>query len=131
MIDRLLEREPERTRADAALVCDMSYYAPGIPGVYTALRGMCYAELTVRTLQRDLHSGTYGGVAPNAIETLVRLLADLKDETGRINIPKIYKSVIKPSKAELRDWNRLPFKKKEYLRDEVTAKARIEVELLS
>lgn len=123
MIDGLLEREPERTRADAVLVCDMSYYAPGIPGVYTALRGMCYAEVTVRTLQRDLHSGTYGGVAPNALETLVRLLADLKDKNGRINIPKLYKSVIPPTKAELRDWNRLPFKKKEFLRDEVTGKA--------
>ncbi len=123
MIDELLKREPERTKADAALVCDMSYYAPGIPGVYTALRGMCYAEITVRTLQRDLHSGTYGGVAPNAIETLVRLLSDLKDEDGRINIPKIYKSVVPPSKAELRDWNRLPFRKKEFLKDEVTAKA--------
>ena len=123
MIDELLKREPERTRADAALVCDMSYYAPGIPGVYTALRGMCYAEITIRTLQRDLHSGTYGGVAPNAIETLVRLLSELKDENGKINLPKIYKSVIPPTKAELRDWNRLPFKKKEFLREEVTGKA--------
>lgn len=123
MIDELLKREPERTRADAALVCDMSYYAPGIPGVYTALRGMCYAEITVRTLQRDLHSGTYGGVAPNAIETLVRLLSELKDEDGKINLPKIYKSVIPPTKAELRDWNNLPFKKKEFLREEVTGKA--------
>jgi acetylornithine deacetylase/succinyl-diaminopimelate desuccinylase-like protein len=123
MIDELLKREPERTKADAALVCDMSYYAPGIPGVYTGLRGMCYAEISVRTLQRDLHSGTYGGVAPNAIETLVRLLAELKDESGKINIPKIYKSVIPPSKAELREWNRLPFKKKEFLKEEVTGKA--------
>jgi acetylornithine deacetylase/succinyl-diaminopimelate desuccinylase-like protein len=123
MLDEVLTREPERTRADAVLVCDMCYYAPGIPGIYTALRGMCYAELAVRTLQRDLHSGTYGGVAPNALETLVRILAELKDENGKINIPKLYKSVIPPSKAELRDWSRLPFKKKEYLRDEVTASA--------
>jgi acetylornithine deacetylase/succinyl-diaminopimelate desuccinylase-like protein len=122
-IDDLLAREPQRTRADAVLVCDMSYYAPGIPGVYTALRGMCYAEISVRTLQRDLHSGTYGGVAPNALETLVRILSDLKDEKGKIAIPKIYKSVIRPSLAELRDWNRLPFKKKEYLTQEVTARA--------
>jgi len=123
MIDDLLSREPERTRADAALVCDMNYYAPGIPAVYTALRGMCYAEITVRTLQRDLHSGTYGGVAPNAIETLGRLLADLKSADGKINIPKLYKSVRPPSKAELRDWKRLPFKKKAYLEQEVTGKA--------
>ena len=123
VLDELIAKEPERVKADAALVCDMSYYAPGIPGVYTALRGMCYAEISVRTLQRDLHSGTYGGVAPNAIETLVRLLADLKDETGRINIPKIYKSVIPPTKAERRDWDRLPFKKKQYLQEEITGKA--------
>jgi acetylornithine deacetylase/succinyl-diaminopimelate desuccinylase-like protein len=77
----------------------------------------------VRTLQRDLHSGTYGGVAPNAIETLGRLLADLKSADGKINIPKLYKSVRPPSKAELRDWNRLPFKKKAYLEQEVTGKA--------
>ncbi|PKL93587.1 MAG: peptidase M20, partial [Gemmatimonadetes bacterium HGW-Gemmatimonadetes-1] len=58
----LLEAEPERTAADAVLVADMSYFAPGWPAVYTALRGMCYAELQVRTLERDLHSGSYGGV---------------------------------------------------------------------
>ncbi len=123
VLDDLLAREPERTKADAALICDMSYYAPGIPGVYTALRGMCYAELTVRTLQRDLHSGSYGGVAPNAIETLCRLLSDLKDDEGRIHIPKLYKSVVPPTRAELRAWDRLPFSKRDFLRDEVTGKA--------
>jgi acetylornithine deacetylase/succinyl-diaminopimelate desuccinylase-like protein len=123
VLDELLAREPERLKADAVLVCDMNYYARGIPGVYTALRGMCYAEITVRTLQRDLHSGTYGGVAPNAIETLCRLLTDLKGADGKINIPKLYKSVTRPSKSELRGWSQLPFKKKEYLRDEVTGKA--------
>jgi len=122
VIEDVLQRDPERTRADAALVCDMSYYAPGIPAVYTALRGMCYAEITVRTLQRDLHSGTYGGVAPNALETLIRLLTELKDADGRIHIPKLYKSVVPPTKAELRAWKRLPFSKKQYLKEEVTGK---------
>jgi acetylornithine deacetylase/succinyl-diaminopimelate desuccinylase-like protein len=121
VIEDLLHAEPERTRADAALVCDMSYYAPGWPAVYTALRGLCYAEITVRTLQRDLHSGTYGGVAPNALETLVRLLARLKDADGEIQVPKLYKAVEPPSKAELKGWKQLPFDKAAYLRDEVTA----------
>lgn len=119
----LLRAEPERTRADAALVCDSSFYAPGIPAVYTALRGLCYAEISVRTLQRDLHSGTYGGVAPNALETLVRILAGLKDENGEIRVPKIYKSVEPPSKAELKAWRKLPFDKEEFLGQEVTGKA--------
>ena len=83
----LLKAEPERTKVDAVLVCDMSYYAKGWPAVYTALRGLCYAELEVRTLQRDLHSGSYGGVAPNAIETLCRILTDLKSASGKIHLP--------------------------------------------
>lgn len=119
----LLRAEPERTRADAALVCDMSYFAPGWPAVYTALRGLCYAEISVRTLQRDLHSGTYGGAAPNALETLVRLLADLKDEDGKIHIRKLYKSVEEPGKAELKSWKQLPFDEEKFLSDEVTGKA--------
>jgi acetylornithine deacetylase/succinyl-diaminopimelate desuccinylase-like protein len=120
VIADLLHAEPERTRADAALVCDTSYYAPGWPAVYTALRGICYAEISVRTLERDLHSGTYGGVAPNALETLVRLLAKLKDADGEIQVPKLYKAVEPPTKHELKTWKQLPFDKATFLRDEVT-----------
>jgi acetylornithine deacetylase/succinyl-diaminopimelate desuccinylase-like protein len=122
VIYQLLQREPERTRADAVLVCDMSYYAPGWPAVYTALRGLCYAEISVRTLERDLHSGTYGGVAPNAIETLVRILAELKTESGEIRIPKLYDSVQPPTEAELETWKNLPFDREAFLKGEVTAK---------
>jgi acetylornithine deacetylase/succinyl-diaminopimelate desuccinylase-like protein len=123
VIADLLHAEPERTRVDAVLVCDMSYYAPGWPAVYTALRGLCYAEISVRTAERDLHSGTYGGVAPNALETLVRLLAGLKSKSGEIRIPKLYKAVEPPSKEELRTWKHLPFDKAAFLRDEVTGRA--------
>ena len=119
----LLRDEPERTMVDAVVVADMGYYAPGLPAVYTGLRGICYAEIHLRTLQRDLHSGTYGGVAPNAIETMVRLLTDLKGRSGRVNIPRLYKSVLPPSKAERKAWKRLPFKKQVFLREEVTARA--------
>jgi acetylornithine deacetylase/succinyl-diaminopimelate desuccinylase-like protein len=122
VIFELLHREPERTRADAALVCDMSYYAPGWPGVYTALRGLCYAEISVRTLQRDLHSGTYGGVAPNAIETLVRILSELKTANGEIRLRGLYDAVTPPTKLELDTWNQLPFDREDFLRREVTGK---------
>ncbi len=123
VIEDLLAREPERPAADAVLVCDMNYFAPGLPAVYTALRGMCYAEIHLRTLQRDLHSGSYGGVAPNAIEALARLLSDLKDASGRIKVPKLYRAVIPPTKAELKGWKKLPFDKRAFLEQEVTAKA--------
>src|SRR5260221_1507068 len=119
IFDRL-RAEPERTAVDAVVVADSAYYAPGIPAVCTALRRICYAEIHVRTLQRDLHSGTYGGVAPNAMETLVRLLTDLKNRSGRINVPKLYKAVEAPSKAERKAWNSRPFDEARCLEAKVT-----------
>jgi len=122
-IEALLQAEPQRAEADATLVCDMSYYARGWPAVFTALRGICYAEIEVRTLERDLHSGTYGGVAPNAIETIVRMLADLKGRDGRIAMPELYQRVDPPTPRELAAWKTLPFDEPKYLHDEVTARA--------
>ncbi len=122
-IDALLTREPDRARADCILVADMAYYDRGWPAVYTALRGLCYAEIHLRTLERDLHSGSYGGVAPNALETLARLLTDLKARSGRIRIPKLYKAIRKPAKTELKAWKSLPFDEERFLREEMTAKA--------
>ncbi len=119
----LLRREPERTRADVVLIADMAYVAPKWPAVYTTLRGLCYAEITVRTAKSDLHSGEFGGAAPNAHEELVRLLAKLKSPDGRINIPGLYAAVRRPTSAELASWKRLPFKESEFLRHRVQAKA--------
>ena len=118
----LLKREPQRVRADAALVADMSYIAPGWPAVYTTLRGLCYAEITVRTSKTDLHSGEYGGAAPNAHEELSRLLGRLKGADGKINIPGFYGPVKRPSKAELAAWKKLPFNEKDFLNKRVQGK---------
>src|SRR3989442_1015524 len=119
----LLRREPERTRADVVLIADMSYVAPKWPAVYTTLRGLCYAEITVRTAKSDLHSGEFGGAAPNAHEELVRLLAKLKSPDGKINVPGLYAAVRRPTRAELATWKRLPFKESEFLKHRVQAKA--------
>ncbi|HKV70671.1 MAG TPA: dipeptidase [Gemmatimonadales bacterium] len=119
----LLKREPHRVKADAVLVADMAYVAPGWPAVYTALRGLCYAEIAVRTSKTDLHSGEYGGAAPNAHEELARLLGRLKGPDGKINIPGLYQAVKPPTKQELASWRRLPFKEKTFLDRQVQAKA--------
>src|SRR5216110_1791158 len=119
----LLQREPERTRADVVLIADMSYVAPQWPAVYTTLRGLCYAEITVRTAKSDLHSGEFGGAAPNAHEELVRLLARLKSPDGKINVAGLYAAVRRPTRAELATWKSLPFKEREFLKHRVQAKA--------
>ena len=119
----LLRREPERTSADVVLVADMAYVAPKWPAVYTTLRGLCYAEITVRTAKSDLHSGEFGGAAPNAHEELTRLLTRLKGPDGKINIPGLYSAVRRPAKTELATWKGLPFKEREFLTHRVQAKA--------
>lgn len=122
-IASLLEREPERARADVALVCDMDYYARGWPAVYTALRGICYADIEVRTAQRDLHSGSYGGIAPNAIETACRIVAALKGADGVIAMPRLYERVDPPTREEMQGWESLPLDTDALVRDEMTARA--------
>jgi acetylornithine deacetylase/succinyl-diaminopimelate desuccinylase-like protein len=119
----LLGREPARVRADAVLVADTPYYLPGWPAVETGLRGLCYAEIKVRTARSDLHSGLYGGAAPNAHETLVRILAALKGADGRVRIPGLYELVERPTKKVRDAWARLPFNERTYTRQEVGAKA--------
>ena len=101
----------------------MSYYAPGWPAVYTALRGLCYAEISVRTLQRDLHSGTYGGVAPTHSRPSCVFSRVSRTPMARSRFPKLYKAVKPPTKAELKGWKKLPFDKDQYLENEVTGKA--------
>jgi acetylornithine deacetylase/succinyl-diaminopimelate desuccinylase-like protein len=123
VITDLLNNEPERVVADAVLVADTPYLAPKWPAVYTGLRGICYCEITVRTLKGDLHSGLYGGVAPNAHETLVRILTQLKSPSGKIQIPGLYESVVRPGKKERDAWQNLPFNERSYMRKEVGAKA--------
>ena len=108
----LLTREPDRTRADAVLVTDTNIVAPGQPSADVGLRGIVHAEIHVRTLKADLHSGLYGGAAPNAIETLLHLLEKLKGEDGRIRIPGFYDRVKRPTAKELKAWRALPMKEK-------------------
>src|SRR5256885_2180659 len=94
----------------------MAYIAPRWPAVYPTLRGLCYAEITVRTAKSDLHSGEFGGAAPNAHEELARLLGRLKTPDGKVHVPGLYASVKRPSKVELATWKRLPFREGEFLK---------------
>jgi acetylornithine deacetylase/succinyl-diaminopimelate desuccinylase-like protein len=102
-----------------ALVSDTELYAEGIPTLCVGLRGLVYTEIEARGPARDLHSGMYGGAAPNAIFGLVELLSKLKDAQGHIHIPGIYDDVEPPTPAEKHSWSTLPFDEKEFLKVEV------------
>ena len=115
--------KPPELKADFALVCDTELFAPGLPTLCVGLRGMIYTELEVRGAKTDLHSGMYGGAAPNPFLALAQMLAKLMDEKGHILIPGFYEGIIPPSPEELKAWNSLPFDEEHYRVNEVGSHA--------
>ena len=93
--------------ADAAIVFDGDTIRKGVPTFYTALRGLCYFHVTVRTGERDLHSGHFGGAAMNATHALMQTLAAVLPRDGRL--PEPLRAGIEPPTAEEVDgWRALP-----------------------
>lgn len=111
--------KPPELKSDFALVCDTELFAPGLPTLCVGLRGMIYTELEVVGAKTDLHSGMYGGAAPNPFVSLAQIIAKLKDENGHILIPGFYDGIIPPSAEELAAWKSLPFDEEHYRKTEV------------
>jgi acetylornithine deacetylase/succinyl-diaminopimelate desuccinylase-like protein len=117
-----LRKEKAKLKADFALVCDTELFAPDLPTLCVGLRGLVYTEIEAKGARTDLHSGMYGGAAPNPLFALVEIISKLKDAKGHILIPGFYKGVKAPSKAELKAWKRLPFNEEHYRKTEVGSK---------
>jgi acetylornithine deacetylase/succinyl-diaminopimelate desuccinylase-like protein len=118
-VAKYVAENPAKLKADVALVSDTAMYAEGIPTLCIGLRGLVYTEIEAKGPSRDLHSGLYGGAAPNAVFGLVELLAKLKDANGVIQIPGMYDDVEAPAAAEKQSWETLPFEEAEFLKKEV------------
>ncbi len=118
-IAKYVAENPAKLKSDVALVSDTELYAEGIPTLCVGLRGLIYTEIEARGPARDLHSGLYGGAAPNAVFGLVEILSKLKDANGHILIPGMYDDVRPPSPEEKHSWSILPFDEKEFLKNEV------------
>jgi acetylornithine deacetylase/succinyl-diaminopimelate desuccinylase-like protein len=121
-IEEYVKTKPPRLKADAAVVCDTEMFAPNLPTICVGLRGMVYYELAVQGAGHDLHSGVYGGAAPNPIQAIAEILVSLKDRDGHIKIPGFYDRVVPPSAKEREAWARLPFDEKEYIEKEMEAR---------
>jgi acetylornithine deacetylase/succinyl-diaminopimelate desuccinylase-like protein len=108
-----------KLKADFALVTDTELFAPDLPTLCVGLRGLVYTEIESQGSKVDLHSGMYGGAAPNAIFGLIEIISKLKDADGKVLIPGFYDDVKKPTDAELKAWESLPFNEEEYREKEV------------
>ena len=77
-----------KPRLRAAFICDTGMPSRKIPALVNGLRGVIYTEVERSSTKGDLHSGAYGGVAPNPLHTLaICIFAGLKDVEGHIHIP--------------------------------------------
>src|SRR5919198_72337 len=118
-ISEYVRKHKDRLKADFGLITDTELFAPDLPTICVGLRGLVYTELEAVGPKIDLHSGMYGGAAPNPFFGLVEIISKLKNAAGKILIPGFYDRVKAPSKDELKAWKRLPFKEKDFLKKEV------------
>jgi acetylornithine deacetylase/succinyl-diaminopimelate desuccinylase-like protein len=121
-IAEYVRKQKAKLKADFALVCDTELFAPDLPTLCVGLRGLAYTEIEAVGAKTDLHSGMYGGAAPNPLFALIEIISKLKDSKGKVQIPGFYKNVKAPSKDELKAWKRLPFNEEHYRKTEVGSK---------
>lgn len=95
--------------ADAVVISDSEFFAPGLPSITYALRGMAAFEVIFQGPAADLHSGLHGGVIRNPVNALARFVASLHDGHGRVTIPGFYEGVAEISEGERRAWATLPY----------------------
>jgi len=94
--------------ADVCVIFDSGMVERDRPAFNIATRGLCYFHLTLKTGDRDLHSGMYGGAALDAVNTLTRVLQSvLPAEDGRLPEP-LRKGLVPPSDEERAAWSALP-----------------------
>ncbi|HEY4346630.1 MAG TPA: M20/M25/M40 family metallo-hydrolase [Gaiellaceae bacterium] len=93
--------------ADAAVIFDSDMVRRGLPAFVLATRGLVYFHVTIRTGERDLHSGIYGGAALNAAHALATTISGLIARDGRLAEP-LRKGRVAPTDDELAGWAELP-----------------------
>ncbi|WP_181803550.1 dipeptidase [Streptomyces shenzhenensis] len=85
-LERYAEQHPELLAADAIVIGDTGNFRMGLPTVTTTLRGMTSVRVQIDTLRGNLHSGQFGGAAPDALAALIRVLDSLRAEDGSTTV---------------------------------------------
>jgi acetylornithine deacetylase/succinyl-diaminopimelate desuccinylase-like protein len=85
-LERYAEQHPELLTADAIVIGDSGNFRVGLPTATATLRGMAMVRIQMDTLQGNLHSGQFGGAAPDALAALIRVLDSLRGEDGSTTV---------------------------------------------
>ncbi len=112
-----LEQYKNLLKCDVILISDTAMIDNATPSLTVGLRGLSYVEVEVTGPNRDLHSGVYGGAVSNPVNVLCEMIADLKDENGRITIDGFYDKVQLITDEERKAMNEAPFDLEAYKAD--------------
>ena len=91
-LGRLLAAHKDKLAADVIVIADSDNWTPEVPALTVSLRGLADCVVEVATLDHGLHSGLWGGVVPDALSVLVRLLASLHDDDGNVAVAGLHQS---------------------------------------
>ncbi|MFH8342012.1 dipeptidase [Streptomyces sp. AM6-12] len=93
-LERYAEQHPELLTADTIVIGDAGNFRVGLPTVTTILRGMTLVRVGVETLAGNLHSGQFGGAAPDALAALIRVLDSLRAQDGSTTVDGLDASAV-------------------------------------
>ena len=114
-LEPILVAHRDLLSADAVLSADGARWRADLVSINVGNRGICGFEITLRTAAKDLHSGRYGGVVPNALHEMAALVASLRDGAGRITVEGFFDGVADPTEAERAEIAAIPFDEDEVL----------------
>ncbi|RST22744.1 dipeptidase [Streptomyces sp. WAC04770] len=107
-LERYAEAHPELLVADTIVIGDAGNFRAGLPTVTATLRGMTMLRVKLDTLEGNLHSGQFGGAAPDALAAMIQLLASLRDENGTTTVDGLTGGA---------DWDGLQYPEAEFRQD--------------
>lgn len=112
--EALLHQHAELLACDVIVVSDTGMIAPDVPSATVGMRGLVAFDVILRSAERDLHSGMWGGTVPNAARAAAELVAALHDADGRVTIPGFYDRVLTLSPVEQASLDAQPFDEAEF-----------------
>ena len=86
----LLRQHHDELRSDVIVIADSGNWDIGVPALTTSLRGLVRADVEVRTLTHAVHSGMWGGLVPDSLMALARLIASLHDDEGSVTFDGLH-----------------------------------------
>ena len=113
-LEKFIVENKEKLSNDVILISDTGMIANDIPSITTGLRGLSYVEVEVTGPNRDLHSGSYGGVVANPINILSKMISSLHDEHNKITMPGFYDKVLEMTERERKEVSKSHYSKEDY-----------------